>query len=438
MPQKGKLNLQGWMLIIVAALGYFVDIYDLILFNVIKHDSLISLGITDPEGLKNNGIQLFNWQMGGMLFGGILWGILGDKKGRIKVLFGSILMYSLANIANAFVTDIPSYAFVRFIAGVGLAGELGAGITLVAEVMSKETRGYGTMIIVTFGVLGAVLAAFVGGEEYVAELTGNPKGLSGLIHAITGTSLENWQIAYIIGGVLGLMLLLLRVGTLESAMFSKMHHGGAKKGDFFALFAQRERFLRYLRAIMIGLPVWYAIGILIALSQDFATAGIIKVNGEVVNGHAVMYAYLGLSAGDLLSGLLSQIWKSRKKVVVTYLIFCVIMIFMYFFTTAGKSVAYFYWICFLIGVSTGFWALFVTMAAEQFGTNIRSTVTTTVPNFVRGALIPITWAFKLLEQPLGTTGSAITVGLACILLALLSVLYSHETFAKDLDYVETM
>ncbi|MCC6768207.1 MAG: MFS transporter, partial [Bacteroidia bacterium] len=199
-----------------------------------------------------------------------------------------------------------------------------------------------------------------------------------------------------------------------------------------------ERFLRYLRAIMIGLPVWYAIGILIALSQDFATAGIIKVNGEVVNGHAVMYAYLGLSAGDLLSGLLSQIWKSRKKVVVTYLIFCVIMIFMYFFTTAGKSVAYFYWICFLIGVSTGFWALFVTMAAEQFGTNIRSTVTTTVPNFVRGALIPITWAFKLLEQPLGTTGSAITVGLACILLALLSVLYSHETFAKDLEYVETM
>jgi MFS transporter, putative metabolite:H+ symporter len=438
MNQSEKLNRQGWMLIIIAALGYFVDIYDLILFNVIKRDSLISLGITDPLILKNTGIQLFNWQMGGMLVGGLLWGILGDKKGRIKVLFGSILMYSAANVANAFVTNIPSYALIRFIAGVGLAGELGAGITLVSEVMSKETRGYGTMIIVTFGALGAVLAAFVGGEDYVSSITGDPKGIAGMIHTLTGSALENWQIAYIIGGVLGLMLLLLRVGTLESSMFSNLHHSQVKKGDFLALFTNRERFYRYMRCILIGLPVWYAIGILIALAQDFASTGVLQVDGEVVNGQAVMYAYLGLSAGDLLSGLMSQLWRSRKKVVITYLVFCVLMIYMYFFTTAGRSVDYFYLICFLVGTATGFWALFVTIAAEQFGTNIRSTVTTTVPNFVRGAVIPITWSFKMLEGPLGTTGSAIAVGLVCILLSFLSVVYSRETFARDLNYVETM
>ena len=438
MGQTKKLSKQGWMLIIIAALGYFVDIYDLILFNVIKRDSLISLGISNPVDLKNTGIQLFNWQMGGMLVGGLLWGILGDKKGRIKVLFGSILMYSAANVANAFVTTIPAYALVRFIAGVGLAGELGAGITLVSEVMSMETRGYGTMIIVTFGALGAVLAAFIGGEDYVSGLTGNPKGIAGLLHGLTGAALENWQIAYIIGGILGLMLLLLRVGTLESDMFSKLHHSEVKKGDFLALFNNRDRFNRYMRCILIGLPVWYAIGILIALAQDFAGAGVININGEVVNGQAVMYAYLGLSAGDLLSGIMSQLWRSRKKVVITYLVLCTIMIFLYFYTTSGRSVDYFYLICFLIGTASGFWALFVTIAAEQFGTNIRSTVTTTVPNFVRGAVIPITWGFRMLEGPLGSTGSAITVGLICVLLSFLSVVYSRETFAKDLNYVETM
>ena len=436
--KEESLSRQSWLIVIIAALGYFVDIYDLILFNVIKRDSLLSLGIHDPVALKNTGIQLFNWQMGGMLVGGMLWGILGDKKGRIKVLFGSILMYSAANVANAFVTDIPTYALVRFIAGIGLAGELGAGITLVTEVMSKENRGYGTMIIVTFGALGAVLAAFVGGEEYVADLTGNQKGIAGLLQEMSGTALENWQIAYIIGGVLGLLLLLLRVGTLESAMFSNLHRSEVKKGDFFALFTHRERFNRYMRCIFIGLPVWYAIGILIALAQDFASSGVIHPDGEVINGQAVMFAYLGLSAGDLVSGLLSQFWRSRKKVVITYLVMCAGMIYMYFFTTEGRSVDYFYLICFLIGVSTGFWALFVTIAAEQFGTNIRSTVTTTVPNFVRGAVIPITWGFRMLEGPLGTSGSAILVGLICIGLSFYAVLRSKETFARDLNYVEAM
>ena len=423
-----KENRSALLLITVAALGYFVDIYDLILFNVVKKESLISLGYTSEADLKNYGLQLFNWQMGGMLVGGILWGILGDKKGRLKVLFGSILMYSAANIANAFVGDITSYAIIRFIAGVGLAGELGAGITIVAEVMSKETRGYGTMIIVTFGALGAVLAAVVGGES---------AGISQAIETTTSIQLENWQVAYIIGGVLGLLLLVLRIGTLESDMYKKVHREEAPRGDFLSLFKTKAVFLKYLKCILIGLPVWYAIGILIALAENFGGT-LLQVDGKVINAQAVMFAYLGLSVGDLISGMLSQLFKSRRKVVMLYLFFSAVVMWMYFATTAGRSAEWFYFVCFLVGTGTGFWALFVTIAAEQFGTNIRSTVTTTVPNFVRGAVIPITAGFKALEAPIGTLGAAVVVGIICLLLSLWAIWGVEETFSKELDYTETM
>jgi len=416
------------LLIVVASLGYFVDIYDLILFNVVKKESLIALGITNPAQLKSISIGLFNWQMGGMLLGGILWGILGDKKGRIKVLFGSILMYSIANIANAFVDNVEAYAIIRFIAGVGLAGELGAGITLVSEVMSKENRGYGTMIIVTFGALGAVLAALVGGEGHF---------IAGAIQNATGIILANWQVAYIVGGALGLVLLLMRIGTLESGMFKGLHSAGVKRGDFLSLFKNPKLFKTYLNCILIGLPVWYIIAVLVALAEDFARPSVLNVPG-IVNGQAVMYAYLGLSAGDLLSGLLSQWWRSRKKVVALYLAMSMTLVLLYLFTTSGNSSTYFYIIMFLIGVATGYWALFVSIAAEQFGTNIRSTVTTTVPNFVRGAVIPITASFKLMEAPLGTVGSALVVGVVCIGLAAFALRGLEETFAKDLDYIETL
>lgn len=423
-----RIDKNAMMLIVVAALGYFVDIYDLILFNVVKKESLIALNITNPIQLKSISINLFNWQMGGMLVGGILWGILGDKKGRIKVLFGSILMYSIANIANAFVTNIEAYALIRFIAGIGLAGELGAGITLVSEVMSKENRGYGTMIIVTFGALGAVLAALVGGEGHL---------IADFITNTFGVSLANWQVAYIVGGILGLMLLLLRIGTLESSMFKGVHVSNVKRGDFLALFKNKKLFTTYLNCILIGLPVWYIVAVLVALAEDFARPGVLDIPG-VINGQAVMYAYLGLSAGDLLSGLLSQWWKSRKKVVALYLAMSMTLVLLYLFTTSGNSSTYFYIIVFLVGIATGYWALFVSIAAEQFGTNIRSTVTTTVPNFVRGAVIPITASFKLLEAPLGTIGSALVVGVICIGLAAFALRGLKETFAKDLDYIETL
>lgn len=422
--KQGEIRNPFNFLVIVASLGYFVDIYDLILFNVIKKESLEALGLGGAD-YESNEIFLFNCQMIGMLTGGIIWGVMGDKIGRLKVLFGSILLYSSANIANAFTTDLTSYAIVRFLAGLGLAGELGAGITLVVETMHKEFRGYGTMIIVTFGALGAVFASIVGKEGAL---------FAGWFNDLTGGSFAGWQMAYIVGGVLGLLLLFLRVGTIESGMYKQLETDQhVSRGDFKIIFGKRENLLKYINCIMIGLPIWYIIGVLIALSL-----GITRETGieNVVTGTAIMYAYIGLSVGDLLSGLLSQYFRSRKKVVIGYLISSAVLILIYLFPVS-KSLTWFYFLCFLLGCATGYWALFVTIASEQFGTNIRSTVTNTVPNFVRGAVVPITLLYKALEPVFHSrVYSALTVGTLCIILAFYAILSVKETFSKDLNYIE--
>lgn len=399
------------LIIIVASLGYFVDIYDLILFNVVKKASLLSLGFQIDQ-VKDLEISLFNWQMSGMLVGGILWGILGDKKGRLKVLFGSILLYSLANIANAYVWDLTSYKVIRFIAGIGLAGELGAGITLISEMMKKEKRGYGTMIVVTFGALGAVFAALVANKF-------------------------NWQTSYWVGGIMGLCLLLLRVGALESSMFKKMHEEkSSERGNFFMLFNSRRRLVKYLLCIVMGLPVWFVVGVLIALSESYFASELFQLTGKISTGYAVMCCYIGLSVGDLLSGLLSQLFKSRLKVIFGYLVFSTMVIGFYLFGMNGRSPEFFYFMCILLGAGTGYWALFVTVAAEQFGTNIRSTATSTVPNFVRGAVVPITKSFQYLVPIAGLVGGTLIVGSVCLFLAFLSTLLLKESFHKDLNYLE--
>ena len=417
-----------YFIIVVAALGYFVDIYDLILFNVVKKESLeaIMQGAT-PEVLKSTGIFLFNMQMFGMLLGGLLWGIWGDKKGRLSVLFGSILLYSVANVVNAFVTTIPMYAVVRVIAGIGLAGELGAGITLVTETMSKEKRGYGTMIIVSFGALGAVAAALVGA---------NGQAIGNFLTSIFNISFANWQVAYILGGVMGLVLLLLRVGTIESGMFKNIQQTDVSRGDIRMLFNNKERFLKYLNCILIGLPIWYFIGLIVA-NSELIWAKELNVQGKVVNGTALMYAYIGLSVGDVFSGLISQILKSRRKVVFLYLGLSAVLTCYYLFLANGISLQGFYFLSFLVGCATGFWAIFVTIAAEQFGTNIRSTVTTTVPNFVRGSVPIITMLFQFLTVQLsGNVISAFIVGVLCIGLSFWATWRAKETFSKDLDYTE--
>jgi len=417
-------------LIVIAALGYFVDIYDLVLFGVVKAESLMSILPDASEASRAaTGKMLFNVQMFGMLLGGLIWGILGDKKGRLKVLFGSILLYSLANIANAFVSDVPSYIVIRLIAGIGLAGELGAGITLISELMPKETRGYGTMIVVTFGALGAVAASLIGAEGQV---------VGDFIAKLSGWQPQNWQVVYLIGGGMGLLLLLLRVGALESGFFQQMNHNTTiQKGQLRLIFGKKENFIKYLHCISIGIPIWYTVGLLIMNSAD--NFGPWLGLYEISNGKAVMYCYLGLSAGDLLAGFLSQWLKSRKRVVQLYLIFSLLVtiLFLGVFQQFNITDSTYYALCFLLGAGTGYWAIFVTIAAEQFGTNIRSTAANTIPNFVRGSVNLIVLFFGLLVSlGINDGASATVVGCFFIGLALYSLSQLKETFGKDLNYFE--
>lgn len=393
--------------VIIAALGYFVDIYDLLLFSIVRVPSLKALGLTGDELLKQ-GIFLINVQMAGLLVGGILWGVLGDKRGRLSVLFGSILLYSLANLANGFVSNVPEYAILRFIAGIGLAGELGAGITLVAEILPKQIRGYGTTLVASVGLLGAVLAYVV-------------------------AAYTDWRIAYGIGGGLGLGLLLLRYSVAESGMFAATKERNIERGNFFRLFTRYSTFISYVRCIFIGLPIWFVIGILVTFSPEFAST--LSVPGIVDAGKAVMFCYIGLSLGDLSSGSLSQYLQSRKKVVLIFMMITSIAIALYF-TVAQVSVTVFYMSCLLLGFSIGYWALFVTIAAEQFGTNIRATVATTVPNVVRATVLPLTFAFELLRVNIGMIASGAVVGALTIVIGLLALYKMKETFGRDLDFEE--
>lgn len=403
--------------VIIAALGYFVDIYDLLLFGIVRVVSLKAIGTPESE-LLDKGVFLINAQMAGMLFGGLLWGILGDRKGRVTVLFGSIAMYSLANIANAFVGSFGAYAFetyaiLRFIAGVGLAGELGCAITLVSETMSKEHRGYGTTIVAAVGILGAVVAALIG-------------------------DLFSWQTAYIIGGVMGLALLIFRVSMFESGMFAQVKKSDCRKGDLRMLVHPWSRLLKYLRCILIGVPVWFVVGILVTFSPELARD--IGISDPISAGKAIMWCYIGLSAGDFASGFLSQILKSRRKVVGFALALSAALVALYIFTPEllghGQSEVYFYALCTALGFSVGYWAVFVTVAAEQFGTNLRATVTTSVPNFVRGAVVPLTLAFQFLNSDLSLRSSALWVGTASLGIAFLALYFMQETYGKDLDYLE--
>ncbi|MBI5516233.1 MAG: MFS transporter [Deltaproteobacteria bacterium] len=398
--------------ILVAALGYFVDIYDLLLFSIVRKKSLQDIlgpGVA-PAALEDHGVFLINAQMVGMLLGGVLWGVLGDKKGRLSVLFGSILLYSVANLANAFVTGVNSYAALRFVAGLGLAGELGAAITLVSESMPREKRGYGTTVVASVGVSGAIFAAVVG-QHF------------------------SWQTAYILGGVLGLALLVTRLTMLESGLFGRLREAAVEKGDFFSLFTSWERAGRYLACIFIGAPIWFVIGILVTFSPELSLALGASTPAEAPK--AVLYAYTGLVAGDFASGMLSQLLRSRRRAVALFLTMTALAMGWYL-SLRAPAPGTVYALCGLLGFGIGYWAVFVTVASEQFGTNLRATVTTSVPNFVRGSLVPLTLAWKYLKRDLalGSVKSAALVGAVTVVLAALSLARLRESYGRELDYYE--
>lgn len=396
--------------VIISALGYFVDIYDLLLFGIVRIPSLKALGL-NPD---TDGTFILNAQMVGLLIGGIFWGIFGDKKGRLSVLFGSILVYSLANIACGFLPHFPKehlvyqYAALRFVAGIGLAGELGAGITLVSESLPKNLRAIGTSVVAGFGLMGAVVA------QLTVELAGG------------------WNISYIIGGILGILLLFLRISVSESGIYKNIEHKSVSKGNFLSFFTNKDRFVRYLKCIAIGLPTWYCIGILAVLANQFAPELGIK---DLSPGKAIMWAYIGISVGDLASGFISHFLKSRKMAIFYMLIFTIIGVaFMLFGNTDTETKYYFF--CVWLGLGTGYWAMFVTLAAEQFGTNIRNTATTTVPNMVRGLVPVMILAFDFFKNDFTVIVSAALVGLIVFGLAFYSSLTISETHNKDLEFTE--
>ncbi len=394
--------------VIVSALGYFVDIYDLVLFSIVRVASLRDLGVPEAS-LLDVGVRLLNMQMTGMLIGGIIWGILGDKLGRLSVLFGSIIMYSLANIANGMVTDVNAYAWLRLVAGIGLAGELGAAITLVSESLPKESRGIGTSVVASVGVSGALLAATVG--EYFS-----------------------WRVAYITGGCLGLMLLALRVKMLESGMFHKVKSDSTvPRGDIRMLFTNLERFGRYVDCILIGIPLWFVVGILVTFSPEICAE--LGATGPVSAGSGIFWAYSGLVVGDIVSGFLSQWLKSRKLTLWIFQLSSAVMVGIFLFSR-GMSPSYYYFLCFIMGITVGYWAIFVTVAAEQFGTNLRATVATTVPNFVRGSVVLVTTAFTFLKVRVGIVESALVIGVACYVVGLFAIRRIQESFNRDLNYLE--
>ncbi|MEY4615354.1 MAG: hypothetical protein RJB66_314 [Pseudomonadota bacterium] len=391
--------------VLVSALGYFVDIYDLLLFSIVRVSSLKDLGLNDTEVLEK-GMLLINAQMAGLLIGGILWGVWGDKKGRLSVLFGSIFLYSIANLLNGFVQDIPSYVALRFIAGLGLAGELGAAITLVSEVLSKETRGLGTTIVASFGILGAVVAGLVAG-------------------------LVPWRVSYIIGGLMGLSLLLLRVSVKESPMF--VHSKNENAGNLKLLFQSKERLVRFLSCVAIGVPIWFVVGILITFAPEMSKSW--SLTEPITAGKAIMFNYAGLSLGDLLSGLLSQWMRSRKKVVGLFLIFNFLLMGIYL-ANHWSSPSAFYTLCFMLGLASGYWAIFVTIAAEQFGTNLRATIATTTPNFVRGTVVILTTLLNWGMARMSLQQSALMVGLFSFGVALWGYFRLSESYGKDLEFFE--
>ncbi len=401
--QYGILSLP----VIVAALGYFVDIYDLLLFSIIRVPSLQSLGLNETQ-IADDGLKIINIQMIGLLVGGILWGILGDKLGRMKVLFASIILYSLGNIANGFVETVNQYAAIRFISGIGLAGELGASITLVTEILSKEKRGLGTSVVAGIGLTGAVFA-FIMKENF------------------------DWRTCYFIGGGMGFMLLFLRASVLESSMFNVVKKSGVIRGNFMMLFNNKKRFLKYIKAILIGLPTWYVIGILITFSDKFGKE--MNIIGKIDPGKSIMFAYVAISIGDLAVGFISNWIKSRKKAMWFFYSITILAIIL-FFNLQNQTNQTLYWVCALLGFGTGFWALFVTMSAEQFGTNIRATATTTTPNMVRGSLVFVSLIFTSMHNSFGYLHSGWITGIIIMLIAITALYFTEETFGKDLNYVE--
>jgi MFS transporter, putative metabolite:H+ symporter len=393
--------------ILVAALGYLVDVFDLILYTLLRNQSLTDMGVPAAQ-LKSVGATLLYWQMSGFIVGGLLWGVIGDKRGRLSTLLGSIVVYSLANIANGFVQDTHTYAVLRFVSGVGLAGEIGAGVALASELLPQRLRGLGTTFISVLGLLGAIFAVLV-----VDHL--------------------GWRSAYWVGGGLGLLLLVMRVSVVESGMFNRLKDSGRSQGDLLKFLSKPALVGRLLLITLVGTPIWFVIGTLVTFTPEISRSmGITTLKGT---SQAVLCVYIGLGLGGIVTGLLSQKLQSRKKVIGIWLAMSLVAILV-FGRIGGTSATVYIGMIGVLGFSAGYWNMFLQIAAEQFGTNYRSTAAGSAPNLVRGMTIPMNMAFTALSASMTDIRAATMVGICALLVGTLAWLMMTETFHRDLDFVE--
>lgn len=392
--------------VILAALGYFVDVMDVWIFAANRVASLKDLGVP-AEYILDVGVYLLNMQMGGMFLGGLLFGVMGDKFGRTRVMFASILAYSIGTLANAFVQDIHTYAALRFISGVGLAGELGLAITLINEILPKEKRGYGAGIIAGFGIMGGVVAAL-------------------MAHVI------DWRVSYAIGGIAGLILLAFRMKVHESALFSTVPDG-TRRGSLWMLFSHRERAMKFIRWVCLTLPIWFIAGIMITFGPEIVK---MKYGIDITAAALIIVCTTAIAMGDFISAWISQIVKNRRVVIVFFMFTSLLAFLLFIETRLTLNEIEIFFLYILMSLGVGCWILCVTAASESFGTNLRATVTTAVPNFSRGSAVLTTLSIAGLKNYMSLIEAVLWVGLVVFSLAFWAILSAPETFGKPLDYLE--
>lgn len=391
--------------VIVTALGYFIDLFDYYVFLVTRQKVLTDFGFSGSQ-LMETGLYMVNLQFAGLLVGGVIFGVLGDKIGRKQSLLGSILLYSIATLASGMTHNIDVFAALRFIAGIGIAGEVGVGVTMVSETMDKNRRGLGVTAFIGVGLLGVVAAAL----------------MSELLH---------WRTCYIIGGLAGLLLLVTRIWVMEPQMFTDLNKS-VKRGSFRVLFASPDGVRRYVLCILLAVPVFFGVSIIATLSPELSIA--LGASPPASVSTTMIIAYTMMVIGEIVIGLLSQRLKSRKKVIALFLVLMAITLGVGFHNGALDATGY-YILAGVVGFFMGYWVNFIALSAEQFGTNVRSLAANTIPNFTRGTTIAINMAFLALKDD-GVVYAASIVGFTVIVIALLALWKLPETFGKDLDYTE--
>jgi MFS family permease len=395
------------LMISVAALGYFVDLYDMLIFSSERVEALGSIGVAKQK-MGEVGLMLQNYQMLGLVIGGFLFGILADKFGRLRVLFASILLYSVANIGNAFVTNVPAFAVARLIAGIGLAGELGVALSWISESLKPQQRTIATTIVSAFGLLGGVVAAIMATHFH-------------------------WQTSYMIGGIMGLVLLAFRVSLNESKLFEQTRQSSAKKGNLFQLLSNKKQLKKFVLCVLSGAPAFVLLSIYVTLAPEFGAA--FGITEQISVAHGIMVFLIVFAMSDVACGLLSKIMRKRKT---PLLIFACLQILSigYYLLVPPQTVEAFYFRCMLLGFSAGYWGILITNSLEQFGTNIRATVATSTPSLIRGMTIPASIFFTVVSKQTSLVTAGAIVGFSLVAISIVSILLLDDKFENDLNFME--